>query len=286
MCSRYRFLSFDIPVVILCFATDCITMVRCVAYIRDLIMTLTFGINIRMIFLPWLWIWQDHLCPLNQAYQLLAYGCITLRQHVVDILDLCMTMIFDLYGWRGVSFVCFTQFLSCSKYYGISTALHKYVYWLEMFLRWGMWPTGLLFSKFHQILMQFVRYVFLFQIPSRTPYLQSISALTSNQTRNPIWTSLFVFTPYLHSVFQSRPPHWTMWTPDHRTEKSEFLITTLTYVNYIPRHLTLWIINNPSELHFNTLNNVMYYVYMWTPETHSMWLNVYNVRWGKSSSTR
>ena len=160
--------------------------------------------NIRMIFLPWLWIWQDHLCPLNQAYQLLAYGCITLRQHVVDILDLCMTMIFDLYGWRGVSFVSFTQFLSCSKYYGISTALHKYVYWLEMFLRWGMWPTGLLFSKFHQILMQFVRYVFLFQIPSRTPYLQSISALTSNQTRNPIWTSLFVFTPYLHSVFQTK----------------------------------------------------------------------------------
>ena len=50
-----------------------------------------------------------------------------------------------------------------------------------------------------------------------------------------------------------------MWTPDHRTEQSEFLITTLTYVNYIPRHLTMWIINNPSELHFNT--NLT----MWTP---------------------
>ena len=54
LCSRYRFLPFDIPVVILCLTTDCITMVRYVAYIRNLIKTLTFDINIKIIFLPFL----------------------------------------------------------------------------------------------------------------------------------------------------------------------------------------------------------------------------------------
>ena len=42
------FLSFDI--VILCWARECITMVRCVAYIHDLCMTLTFDLNIKIIF--------------------------------------------------------------------------------------------------------------------------------------------------------------------------------------------------------------------------------------------
>ena len=42
------FCSFD--VVILCLASECITMVRCVAYIHALCMTLTFDLNIKIIF--------------------------------------------------------------------------------------------------------------------------------------------------------------------------------------------------------------------------------------------
>ena len=44
------FLYFDI--VILCVARDCITMVRCVMYIHELCLTLTFDLNIKMIFSP------------------------------------------------------------------------------------------------------------------------------------------------------------------------------------------------------------------------------------------
>ena len=46
------FLSFDI--VILCLARECITMIRCVEYIHELCMTLTFDLNIKIIFLPWI----------------------------------------------------------------------------------------------------------------------------------------------------------------------------------------------------------------------------------------
>ena len=51
------FLSFDI--VILCLARECITMVQCVSYIHELCMTLTFDLNIKIIFSPWIWVWQD-----------------------------------------------------------------------------------------------------------------------------------------------------------------------------------------------------------------------------------
>ena len=52
------FLSFDI-LVILCLACECITMVRCVACIHDLSMTLTFHLNMKVIFSPWIWVWQN-----------------------------------------------------------------------------------------------------------------------------------------------------------------------------------------------------------------------------------
>ena len=49
LCVRASaFLSFDI--VILCLAHECITMVRCVAYIHELCMTLTFDLDIKLIF--------------------------------------------------------------------------------------------------------------------------------------------------------------------------------------------------------------------------------------------
>ena len=39
----------------------------------------------------------------------LAQGCITMRQHVVYIHDLCMTLTFDLYVVTRVSLVSFTH---------------------------------------------------------------------------------------------------------------------------------------------------------------------------------
>ena len=52
------FLSFDI--VILCFARECITMVRCVVYIHELFITMAFDLNIKIILSPWIWVWHWH----------------------------------------------------------------------------------------------------------------------------------------------------------------------------------------------------------------------------------
>ena len=51
------FLSFDI--VILCSARECFTMVWCVVYIYELCVTLTLDLNIKIIFLPRIWVWQN-----------------------------------------------------------------------------------------------------------------------------------------------------------------------------------------------------------------------------------
>ena len=58
------------------------------------------------------------LCSLTQAYQILTYGCITMRQHVVYILYLSMTLTFDLYVVGGgilsvllTFFILFIMFL-------------------------------------------------------------------------------------------------------------------------------------------------------------------------------
>ena len=48
------FLSFD--TVILCLARECITMVKCVAYISELYIILTFALKIKIIFSPWIWL--------------------------------------------------------------------------------------------------------------------------------------------------------------------------------------------------------------------------------------
>ena len=81
---------------------ECITMKRFVVSIHDLCMTLTLDLNIKFMLSPWIWVRQDRLCFLTQACHILAYRCITMRQHVVYILDLCMTLTFDLYVGDGV----------------------------------------------------------------------------------------------------------------------------------------------------------------------------------------
>ena len=66
-------------------------MVRCVAYIHELFMTLTFDLNVKIdIFTMDLSLGRC-LFSLIKAYQLLAYVSITMRQHVVYINDLSMT---------------------------------------------------------------------------------------------------------------------------------------------------------------------------------------------------
>ena len=48
------------------------------------------------------------LWSLTYAYQVLAYGCITMSQHVVYILDLSMTLTFDLFmGGGGILSNCY-----------------------------------------------------------------------------------------------------------------------------------------------------------------------------------
>ena len=42
-----------------CLARECITMILCVAYIHELCMNLTFDFNIKIIFSPWIWVWQN-----------------------------------------------------------------------------------------------------------------------------------------------------------------------------------------------------------------------------------
>ena len=106
LCSGLSFFSFD--VVILCLA-ECITMVQCVAYIHELCMNLTFGLNIQIIFshgfesgkmsllfdigIPNFGIWVYHhettCCVHSWPY------------YDLDFWPLC--------GWRGVFLVSFTH---------------------------------------------------------------------------------------------------------------------------------------------------------------------------------
>ena len=88
------FLSFDI--VILCLSCKCITMIRCVAYIHELCMTLTFDLNIKLYFYHGFKSGKMSL-HFDTGIPNLANECIIIRQHVVYILDLSMTLTFDLY---------------------------------------------------------------------------------------------------------------------------------------------------------------------------------------------
>ena len=77
------FFSFEI--VILCLARECITMVRCVAYIYELWINLTLTSIYK--FSPWIWVWQDIIgvtnfgmtlgWPWPLTYMLLARGILT-----------------------------------------------------------------------------------------------------------------------------------------------------------------------------------------------------------------
>ena len=111
LCSDLSFfLSFDI--VILCLARECIPMIRCVAYIHELCMTLTFDLNIKIIFPPWIWVWQDVFALWHST--IVWHMGVSPWDNVVYILDLNMTLTFDLYvDGGGILSEFYSQFLSC-----------------------------------------------------------------------------------------------------------------------------------------------------------------------------
>ena len=106
---------------------------------------------------------------------------------------------------------------------------------------------GLLFSEFHKILIQFVGF-FLFQIPSSTPYLQSMNySRTSHPTRSGLLYRLHhlssLHTPttlYLHSTLTPNKTR-NLWfqnnntnTTDHPTAQCELQIITINLENSRP----------------------------------------------------
>ena len=116
LCLAYSFfLPFEI-IVIQCSGCECITMVRCVAYIHELCMNLTFGLNIQIIF--------SHGFESGKMSFLFDIGirnfCIWVyhhETHVVYILDLCMTFTFDLYGGILSEFYLCFIYLQCIFHY-------------------------------------------------------------------------------------------------------------------------------------------------------------------------
>ena len=69
-------------------AHESINMVQWVTYIHDLCMTFTFGLNIKIIFSPWICLDKFRLCSLKWAYQIWHMG--------VSQDMLCTFMTFDL----------------------------------------------------------------------------------------------------------------------------------------------------------------------------------------------
>ena len=95
MCHMGLLLSFDI--VIPCLAHECLIMGQCVTYIHDICMTLTFDLNINIIFSPCICVSaRSSKLLFDTGIQNLVHGCITMREHVVFIHNLCMTLMFDL----------------------------------------------------------------------------------------------------------------------------------------------------------------------------------------------
>ena len=127
------FLSFVI--VILCLASVCITMVRCVAYIHELCMTLAFDLNIKIIFSPWIWVWQDVFTLWHRQTKFWHMGV-----SPWDNFDLSMTLTL-IYMWlAGVLLTVFILFYSGFKEVGMycfSSPCHSIQYknFLHIFLR-------------------------------------------------------------------------------------------------------------------------------------------------------
>ena len=114
LCLDLSFLSFGI--VILCLAVECIiTMVRCVAYINELCMTLTFDPNIKIIFSPWIWMGHDVFAFWQRHTKFWHMGVSPCDNMLCTFLTLVWSWPLT-YMWVAGGFLSefYSQFLSCS----------------------------------------------------------------------------------------------------------------------------------------------------------------------------
>ena len=75
-------------------------------------MTLTFDLSIKIIFSPWIWVWQNVFALWHRHMKFWHMGVSPWD----NILDLSMTLTFDLYaGSGGILNEFYSQFLSCSN---------------------------------------------------------------------------------------------------------------------------------------------------------------------------
>ena len=117
LCLFHSFFVYWHVAVIPYLVQECITIGWCVKYICDLCMTLTFGLNMRIMFTPWILLWRRPSLLFAIGIPNLTQRCIIMRQYVY-IYDLCMTLTFDLYVVTGgILSEFYSQFLSCSYWF-------------------------------------------------------------------------------------------------------------------------------------------------------------------------
>ena len=101
---------------------------------------------------------------------------------------------------------------------------------------------------FHLTLMQFVLYFF---VRSQASFLKEYNTFTSDQTRNPIQTSPFVFIPYIHSVLHTTP--WHLSRPG--------ILCSLYHFSMLP-YITPWHLSRQGILH-SSLFFLASYLHIW-----------------------
>ena len=101
----------SIDVVLSYLTQEYITLGRCVTKMHNLCMTFTFGLNNKIILSPWICVWACSSLLFDTGIPNLAHGCtcIIIRQHVVYIHDLSITLTYNLRGWRGILRYSFTH---------------------------------------------------------------------------------------------------------------------------------------------------------------------------------
>ena len=99
-------LSYDI--VIYFVWHEYITMVWCVVYIHELCMTLTSNLNIKIIFSPWIWVWQDVFALWHRHTKFWHMGVSPWDNMLCTFLTLVWPWPLT-YMWVGASLLSFTH---------------------------------------------------------------------------------------------------------------------------------------------------------------------------------
>ena len=90
-------------------AREYISMVWCVAYIHDLWMTLNFDLNIKIIFSPWNWVWQDIFALRHRHTKFWHIGLSPWDNMLCTFLTLVRPWPLTYMWMAGVSLVTFTH---------------------------------------------------------------------------------------------------------------------------------------------------------------------------------